>query len=145
AVDVDGLSKLISGDPSALSTTWEDILHPDIVDSKHVEKLSAEWRGLLRCKRGVGPSLHAMVTRALADFTDDIVPWVVEREFHGRVIYAGGDDALFMAPAHEAIAIAARLQQLLSAPWVFDTCPDRSLDRSAVERFRIPDVNQDPP
>ena len=144
AVDVDRISRLVSGDPAALHTTWRDILHPELVAG---EKLSSAWRAHLGRKRNMGPALHALITRALADFTYEIVPWVVEREFHGRVIYAGGDDALVMAPADEALAIAARLQQLLSAPWVLDTAPGTPADywapgdeAHATDRFRIPAI-----
>ena len=39
----------------------------------------------------------------------------------GRLIYAGGDDVLCLAPADEALDLAARLQQLFSAAWIIDT------------------------
>lgn len=37
------------------------------------------------------------------------------------LIYAGGDDVLCLAPADEALDLAARLQQLFSAAWIIDT------------------------
>lgn len=69
----------------------------------------------------MGPSLHAFLNRVLADFSHRIVPWVVEREFDGRLIYAGGDDVLALAPADQALPLVARLQQVYSSAWIIDT------------------------
>ena len=55
-----------------------------------------------------------------------MLPWVVEREYSGRLIYAGGDDALFMCPADDALALLGRLNELFTAPWVLDRHPDAS-------------------
>lgn len=125
AMDGDGLSKLILGDPETIQSTWADVLHPDAVQQVRAwaDPAKLAWQGLLAEKRVMGPSLHATITRALADFTDTLAPWVIEVEFHGRLIYAGGDDLLAMLPAQEVIPAAARLQQLYSAPWVVDTQP----------------------
>jgi CRISPR-associated protein Cmr2 len=65
--------------------------------------------------------LHAFISRALGEFSHRVVPWVVECEFSGRLIYAGGDDVLALVSADEALDLAARLQQLYSAHWIIDT------------------------
>ncbi|MBL8470941.1 MAG: hypothetical protein JNM98_04015, partial [Rhodocyclaceae bacterium] len=67
-------------------------------------------------------------------FSHCIVPWVVEREFSGRLIYAGGDDLLCIVPADEALDLTARLQQLFSAAWVVDTGAPKDLDQWAWRR-----------
>jgi len=82
------------------------------------------WGDLLHLPRLAGPSLHAFISRALADFSHTIVPWVVEQEFAGRLIYSGGDDLLALAPADQALNMADRLRTLYSSPWVMDTRPD---------------------
>lgn len=125
-LDGDGMGKLLLGDAEAIAATWRDVLHPETL--RRLERndylKEAGWGALLDAKRLMGPSLHAFVSRALGHFSHHIVPWVVEREFSGRLIYAGGDDVLCLAPADEAIELAARLQQLFSAAWVVDTQPD---------------------
>ena len=122
-LDGDNMGRLLLGERQAVGARWKDILHPDaaakILD--HPRFLDAGWADLLDAKRLMGPSLHAFVSRALAGFCHQIVPWVVEREFSGRLIYAGGDDVLCLAPAEDALGLAARLQQLFSAPWIVDT------------------------
>lgn len=127
-MDGDHLGRLLLGDPQAIHTTWRQVLHPEAL--RQVEEISqkpdsrlgeAGWWGLLDAGRLMGPSLHAYISRALANFSHHIVPWVVEREFSGRLIYAGGDELLCLVPGDEALGLAARLQQLFSAPWIVDT------------------------
>lgn len=126
AVDGDRLGELLLG--KSIRATWSDVLHPSavqrITEQADAGKPWAEaWRPLLSESRLMGPSLHAFINRALTAFANRIVPWVVEREFAGRLIYAGGDDVLALAPAAHALGIAYRLQELWSAPWVHDTMP----------------------
>ena len=157
AVDGDHLGDLLigMGDREGFAS-WRDILHPAAVDRLMANDLAnepwaREWRSLLRNRRLMGPSLHAFINRAGTTFANRLVPWVVEREFHGRLIYAGGDDVLALVPASEALGAAVRLQQLWSAPWVLDTSPQATAwDRvpsedleTARSRFRVLRVADD--
>jgi len=128
-LDGDRMTDLLLGSDTAIATRWRDVLHPETLrrllgeagKAQRDHLIEAGWPALLEAKRLMGPSLHAFVSRALGHFSHRLVPWVVEREFGGRLIYAGGDDVLCLAPADEAIGLAARLQQLFSAAWVIDT------------------------
>lgn len=125
-LDGDQISQLLLGDPESLKARWRDVLHPKMVESiEKSEPGSLEhesgWPTLLNRGRLMGPSLHAFLNRVLADFSHRIVPWVVEREFDGRLIYAGGDDVLALAPADQALPLVARLQQVYSSAWIIDT------------------------
>ncbi len=124
-LDGDRTGRLLLGDAEAIGARWRDVIHPEAVEQikKSEWLMKAGWGNLLEAKRLMGPSLHAFISRALAHFSHSIVPWVVEQEFSGRLIYAGGDDVLCLAPADGAFALAARLQQLYSAAWVIDTAP----------------------
>lgn len=122
-LDADEMGRLLLGDAEVISAPWRDVIHPGVVKKMRERKpfVEAGWNELLESHRLVGPALHAFITRALADFAHVVVPWVVEREFGGRLIYAGGDDVLALAPASDALPMAARLQQLFSAAWFVDT------------------------
>ena len=161
-MDGDSMGKLLLGDKERILATWRDVIHPKAVEQmlsteKPRTRLhEAGWPDLLDARRLIGPSLHAYISRALASFSHTIVPWVVEREFSGRLIYAGGDDLLCLVPGDEALGLAARLQQVFSAPWVIDTRPDtdpwswrKSLDAydqtQARRRFAIPKFERDRP
>lgn len=124
-VDGDNMGRLLLGDREVIAARWRDVLHPAVLERLPTREylMQAGWGDLLNAKRLMGPSLHALISRVLAVFSHRIVPFVVEHEFSGRLIYAGGDDVLAIAPAGEAIALAARLQQLFSAGWVLDTTP----------------------
>jgi CRISPR-associated protein Cmr2 len=152
-MDGDSLSRLILGDPAVMPTTWEDVLHPKATEQVKAKLAATGWPGLLGARRHMGPALHAAISRSLADFAHKMVAWVVEREFSGRLVYAGGDDLLALLPAAEALPAAARLQQLFSAPYVLDT--DAHADpwawrraageppgatAAARQRFRVPEV-----
>jgi CRISPR-associated protein Cmr2 len=126
-LDGDNLGKLLVGDAKTIRTRWRDVIHPRIVkalESDQKPKLRELWASLLDAERLMGPSLHAFISRALADFSHRIVPWVVEQEYGGRLVYSGGDDVLALAPACDALPLAARVQQLYSAAWIVDTMPE---------------------
>ncbi|WP_315783316.1 MULTISPECIES: type III-B CRISPR-associated protein Cas10/Cmr2 [unclassified Bradyrhizobium] len=155
-LDGDNMGELLLGSADSIAARWRDVLHPEVIrrlmdPAKNAYLRGAGWTDLLDCKRLTGPALHAFISRALGHFSHRIVPWVVEREFSGRLVYAGGDDVLCIAPADEAVDLAARLQQLFSAAWIVDTDPhedpwtwrrrdwDGHYDQDkARTRFRIP-------
>ncbi|MFP7753704.1 type III-B CRISPR-associated protein Cas10/Cmr2 [Thermodesulfobacteriota bacterium B35] len=117
---------LLHGSPQTSAVCWKHILHPDVVRRIRQEErfIDSGWGDLLHLPRLSGPSLHAFISRALADFSHTIVPWVVEQEFAGRLIYSGGDDLLALAPADQALDMADRLRSLYASPWIMDTRPD---------------------
>lgn len=125
-LDGDRMGRLLLGDGDAIPATWKDVIHPSAVEQMRINEhtVKAGWPDLLDAHRLMGPSLHAYISRALAAFSHQVVPWVVEQEFGGRLVYAGGDDVLCLAPADQALALAARLQQLFSAAWIVDTRPE---------------------
>lgn len=48
----------------------------------------------LELDRRMGPSTHNALSRALLDFSNQLVPHLTETRYAGRLIYAGGDDVL---------------------------------------------------
>lgn len=42
----------------------------------------------------MGPSTHSSLSRALLDFSNQLVPYLTEQRYAGRLIYGGGDDVL---------------------------------------------------
>lgn len=131
-LDGDGIGKLLLGDPERVPARWRDVIHPTLLEHLRNNPYfrDAGWPALLESQRLIGPSTQAFVSRALAEFCHHIVPWVVEREFGGRLVYCGGDDVLALAPADDALPMAARLAQLFRASWVVDT------DSARVDAWR---------
>lgn len=127
-MDGDAMGRLLTGDEQRIKVRWRDVLHPLAVEQLESGRGRKDgkvpWRSLLDTPRGMGPSLHAAISRMLVDFAHRVVPWVVEQEFAGRLVYTGGDDVLALLPAADALPAARRLQELFSAAWVLDGRPD---------------------
>jgi CRISPR-associated protein Cmr2 len=51
-------------------------------------------REFLAQKKRMGPSTHGALSRALLDFSNQLVPYLTEQRYAGRLIYGGGDDVL---------------------------------------------------
>jgi CRISPR-associated protein Cmr2 len=72
----------------------------DYVPSKLITKASADvelaatFNEFLNEKKRMGPSTHAALSRALLDFSNQLVPYLTEQRYAGRLVYSGGDDVL---------------------------------------------------
>ena len=93
AGDGDGMSSWLKGEPlEPYSQYLPDTLQPKI------EKLPAPLPKLLQKfikeKKRMGPSTHSALSRALLDFSNQLVPYLTEQRYAGRLIYGGGDDVL---------------------------------------------------
>ncbi len=60
--------------------------------------------------RPVSPNRHMVISAALTDFSQLVVPHIVEEKHLGRLIYSGGDDVLAMLPASAALQAAQELR-----------------------------------
>jgi len=67
------------------------------------EALSSQIDGLpkkealkkfLECRKRMGPATHSALSRALLDFSNQLLPYLTEVRHAGRLIYGGGDDVL---------------------------------------------------
>lgn len=48
----------------------------------------------LGIQKRMGPSTHSALSRALLDFSNQLVPYLTQSRYAGRLIYGGGDDVL---------------------------------------------------
>jgi CRISPR-associated protein Cmr2 len=48
----------------------------------------------LNVQKRMGPSTHSALSRALLDFSNQLLPYLTENRYAGRLIYGGGDDVL---------------------------------------------------
>jgi CRISPR-associated protein Cmr2 len=149
-LDGDRMGELLLGTPERVRARWRDVLHPAAVEEIRRKSRgggakrawSRAWDSTLESSRLLGPSVHALISRALRHFSTRVLPWVVEREYGGKLIYAGGDDALILCPAEDALLLLTRLQSLFAAPWVVDLFPEespwpREEPSAGAGRFRV--------
>jgi CRISPR-associated protein Cmr2 len=65
---------------------------PDALSApKEVKESFERFREL---QKRMGPSSHNALSRALLDFSNQLVPYLTEQRYAGRLIYGGGDDVL---------------------------------------------------
>ena len=48
----------------------------------------------LKLTKRMGPSTHSALSRALLDFSNQLVPYLTQTRYAGKLIYGGGDDVL---------------------------------------------------
>ena len=85
AGDGDGMSEWLQG--KKLKN------YRDYIPSKLSVSLETFQKFSVQQKR-MGPSTHNALSRALLDFSNQLVPYLTEQRYAGRLIYGGGDDVL---------------------------------------------------
>lgn len=113
-MDGDHMGRLLAGDPET-AIRYRDSFHPRVragfdAQAEHHPRLRAYGEA----KRALSPGRHFALSGALNDFALQVVPEVVEREFAGRVLYAGGDDVFAMLPVADVLQAALRLRRAYS-------------------------------
>lgn len=137
-LDGDNMGKWLSGD---LAPQFCDALHPKAVKSlvdgledkdKRQHDLYKGWAKIFNyseekslverdamgnpvsCMRPQAPTQHLAISRALNNFSLEIVRRIVEERFLGKLIYAGGDDVVAMVSIGEAVECAETLRAAFS-------------------------------
>jgi CRISPR-associated protein Cmr2 len=113
-LDGDHMGRILSGDEVA-AITYLESFHPQVQQGFREH---AAGQPLIRAygsqKRALSPNRHLAISGALNDFSQTVVPHVVEEEHLGRVIYAGGDDVLAMLPVADLLPAMKRLRHAYS-------------------------------
>ncbi len=58
------------------------------------QKVQQGFEAFLTQPKRMGASTHSALSRALLDFSNQLVPYLTEQRYAGRLIYGGGDDVL---------------------------------------------------
>ncbi len=105
--DGDGMGQYVSGKKLK---HYEKYL-PESVASELAERIRLAEKGLkefdpnytplLETKKRMGPATHVGLNRALLDFSNQLVPYLTEKRFCGKVIYSGGDDVMAALPLED--------------------------------------------
>ncbi|GIX21707.1 MAG: type III-B CRISPR-associated protein Cas10/Cmr2 [Gammaproteobacteria bacterium] len=111
-MDGDRMGAILSGDErTGTVINYEDSFHTQVQQGfrSHAQQnpLIAEYG---KQPRAVSPNRHLAISAALNDFSQTVARHVVEEEFPGRLIYAGGDDVFAMLPTADVLATMRRLR-----------------------------------
>ncbi|MGQ9870261.1 type III-B CRISPR-associated protein Cas10/Cmr2 [Leptodesmis sp.] len=96
AGDGDSMSEWLKG---SLLMSYDDYI-PDGLKQKVAQSrqeaggVAETFVKFLTQKKRMGPATHAALSRALLDFSNQLVPYLTEQRYAGRLIYGGGDDVL---------------------------------------------------
>ena len=108
-MDGDNMGRMLVGDDMK---TVDNYLH-----LKVVAQLPDELRDKIKdVKRLITPATHSAISRALAHFSINVVPSIVEK-YRGELIYAGGDDVLALLPIDSALACAYKIWREFGKDW----------------------------
>ncbi len=93
AGDGDGMSEWLKGKHLETYNHYiPDTLKPKI--NQLSESLPKLFEDFLQVQKRMGPATHSALSRALLDFSNQLVPYLTEERYAGRLIYGGGDDVL---------------------------------------------------
>jgi len=104
AFDGDEMGKWLTGENAP---QLQDLIAPKVLQT---EGFREAWAEVLKLKRFVSPSFHKVISAALGAFALRLVPHIVEEKYPAKLVYAGGDDVMLLAPARVALEIAEDLR-----------------------------------
>jgi CRISPR-associated protein Cmr2 len=110
--DGDNMGKWLSGHESP---EFRSMIHPEIATEIHLGGEGVQfdaWESLNsdNLKRPLSPSLHASISTSLNHFSLHLAKRIVEQEFLGKLVYAGGDDVVAMVSFNDALPCAEMLR-----------------------------------
>lgn len=90
--DGDGMSNWLKGKPLL---SYGDYI-PQALKQQipSLKNLKEPFEKFLGDKKRMGPASHSALSRSLLDFSNQLVPYLTEQRYAGRLIYSGGDDVL---------------------------------------------------
>lgn len=94
AGDGDGMSNWLKGEKMQPYSSYipEPLLEYALQDSDN--EIQQAFKEFITLDKRMGPSTHNALSRALLDFSNQLVPYLTEQRYAGRLIYSGGDDVL---------------------------------------------------
>ncbi|MFP4337181.1 MAG: type III-B CRISPR-associated protein Cas10/Cmr2 [Halothece sp.] len=91
AGDGDGMSQWLKGEKLK---KYQDYVPSGLESSISNDQIRASFVKFLDSQKRMGASTHNALSRALLDFSNQLVPYLTEERYAGRLIYGGGDDVL---------------------------------------------------
>lgn len=104
--DGDKMGEWISGTHDGYPTI-KSVLHPNAENQLKDDT----WEKIKNCKLPLMPSTQSAISSILLRFSLDVARVVAEVNHIGKLVYAGGDDAVIMAPLSEIMDIAREIRE----------------------------------
>lgn len=116
-MDGDNMGAWLSATEKERRIKYSESWHPAVrYNSEFVENLNnnGSLKEYFDSLKTASPTRHAAISQALNNFSSIIVPTIVEKDYCGKLIYAGGDDVLAMAPTDDVLDIIKSLRMSYS-------------------------------
>ena len=114
-MDGDRMGAWLSGTDDEYAITYLQSFHTQVREKfKDHAAQNADLKRNGEHKRPLSPGRHLAISGALNDFSLTVVRHVVEEEYLGRLIYAGGDDVFAMLPVADLLPAMQRLRHAYS-------------------------------
>jgi len=112
-MDGDRMGAWLSADDK-FTLPHEACFHPQIRAALESFKADPGFLEYARSNRAPNPARHMAISEALNHFALTLAPAVAEGHYHGRILYAGGDDLMAMFPVSELVPAMAALRAAYS-------------------------------
>ncbi|MBW4700155.1 MAG: type III-B CRISPR-associated protein Cas10/Cmr2 [Aphanocapsa lilacina HA4352-LM1] len=96
--DGDNMGKYING---SKLLCYDKYVVKSVADALRKSAQAQDWSDVLKTRKRMGPATHVGLNRALIDFSNRLVPYLVEERCCGRVIFSGGDDVMAALPLED--------------------------------------------
>lgn len=90
--------------------TFEDMIHPQAVNLLSPQN----YEKIKNCKLPFMPATQSAISSILLQFSLDVARYIAEQKHIGKLVYAGGDDVVIMAPLSEILKIAKDIRKYFS-------------------------------
>jgi len=110
-MDSDNMGKWLKGE---FNPKIKDTIHQKVKDALIQFSEGEDKEKLLKIlcsKHPTSPSIHQVFSRRLSAFALEHVRKIVEDDYYGKLVYAGGDDVLVFLPIEEVLNCAYDLQR----------------------------------
>ena len=121
-MDGDKMGDLVNGKAVNLAK-WRDIMHsrlPEKMKKSPSKEKTDGWLGNNRLEeqRHLTPSVHKAISESLGDFSLNTVSYIINKKYHGHLIYAGGDDVLAVMPVDKVLEAAQKIKEFYRTPFL---------------------------
>jgi CRISPR-associated protein Cmr2 len=93
AGDGDSMSEWLKG---TKLKPYQEYIPQELQDKidRFPDEIKQPVKEFLKVDKRMGPATHSALSRSLLDFANQLVPYLTESRYAGRLIYCGGDDIL---------------------------------------------------
>ena len=110
-LDGDNMGKWLKGD---FAPNIDRVFHSRVLENLD-EKYRKELKEVCReGKRPMSPAIHGAISTALRDYSLTLVKCIVENEYLGKLVYAGGDDVLALVNLRDLLLVMVKLRAAFS-------------------------------